>query len=137
MIRRFVRDLMKVVMVNSLPILRFVPGIRGRYLQLCNTHDRMMAFLNVSLDNSLHGTDGGEPETSFSSSFHDEEGTNYDRTELLYILRDLMVAGTETSVTSLRWSLVELANRPELQVKDSFVNLSYYSSSSTSPAIPL
>jgi cytochrome P450 len=116
MIDRFVRDLMKVAFLNSLPFLRFVPGLRGRYLQLCDTHDRMMTFLKYSLDYSLNGNDGGEPEVSLSSSFREEEDSNYDRTELLYILRDLMVAGTETSVTSLRWALVELANRPELQV---------------------
>jgi cytochrome P450 len=114
---RFVRDLMKVVPVNALPVLRFVPGLRSRYLELCNTHDRMMKFLNDALDDSLRATEGSDPEVSFASTYRDEENTNYDRTELLYILRDLIVAGTETSVTSIRWALIELANRPELQVR--------------------
>ena len=113
---RFVRELMKVVMVNILPCLRFVPVIRGRYLQLCQTHDRMMAFLSKNLDNCLETSGDEEPEVSFASSFRDAEKANFYRTELLYIIRDLIVAGTETSVTSLRWALVELANRPKLQV---------------------
>lgn len=110
---RFVRDLMKVVVINAHPCLRFVPGLRSRYIGLCDTHDRMMSFLSETLDRSLCIDD---PEVSFASSFRDAEKSNYDRTELLYIVRDLIVAGTETSVTSLRWALVELANHRQLQV---------------------
>lgn len=107
---------MKVVPINSIPALRFVPGLRSRYLELCNTHDRMMKFLNDALNNSLREVDENDAEVSFASTYRDAEGAKYDRTELLYILRDLIVAGTETSMTSLRWALIELANRPELQV---------------------
>jgi cytochrome P450 len=35
--------------------------------------------------------------------------------ELSYIIRDLVVAGTETSVTTIRWSLVTFANHPQIQ----------------------
>jgi cytochrome P450 len=116
LVYRFVRDLMKVVPINSVPALRFVPGLRSRYLELCNTHDRMMKFLNDALDDSLRGAGESDAEVSFASTYRDAENTKYDRTELLYILRDLIVAGTETSMTSLRWALIELANHPELQV---------------------
>ena len=42
-----------------------------------------------------------------------EEG--YDKEELVYTMRDLLVAGTETSATTLQWALIIVANHPEVQ----------------------
>lgn len=110
---KFVTDLKKVFPVNAAPFLRFVPGFRGNFLALCDTHARMMAFVEENVNRSL----SDEGNVSFVRSYHDEEGDGYDQTELNYILRDLVVAGTETSVTTIRWSMVTLANHPDIQTR--------------------
>jgi len=41
----------------------------------------------------------------------------FDREELLYILRDLFIGGTDTSVITIRWFLMMMANHPEVQIR--------------------
>jgi cytochrome P450 len=108
---KFVHDLMKVFPINAFPLLRFIPGFRGNFLSLCNTHARMMTFVEQNIVRSLKD----DTNLSFVSSYKDTEGSSYDPVELSYIIRDLVVAGTETSVTTIRWSLVTFANHPQIQ----------------------
>ena len=42
---------------------------------------------------------------------------NFDREELLYTLRDLLAGGSDTSVTTIRWFLITMANHPEAQTR--------------------
>jgi len=41
----------------------------------------------------------------------------FDREELLYIIRDLFVAGTDTSVFTILWCLMMIANHHEVQIR--------------------
>jgi len=43
------------------------------------------------------------------------EEDQYDRDELLQTVRDLFMAGDDTSSTTLRWILLSLANHPDVQ----------------------
>ena len=40
---------------------------------------------------------------------------NYDKEELLYTLRDLIIGGTDTSMNTLLWAMIMLANNPKVQ----------------------
>jgi cytochrome P450 len=43
----------------------------------------------------------------------DREGSSLDREQLLYIIRDLLIAGTETTTTQILWTIVLLAATKE------------------------
>lgn len=47
--------------------------------------------------------------------FIEIEGSEYDRQDLLYIVRDLCFASADTVSTTLLWAMVELANNTEIQ----------------------
>ena len=57
-------------------------------------------------------TDSG---ASFVASFIEAEGPDYDKEDLRHIIRDLLLAGTETSATTLQWALILMANHPDVQ----------------------
>jgi len=52
---------------------------------------------------------------SFVSHFIDARGPHYDREELLWTMRDLISAGTETSATFIGWAIVVLTNHVSVQ----------------------
>jgi cytochrome P450 len=56
-------------------------------------------------------------EDSFVNSYVKSFGPQYDAEQLQYLLRDLLIAGSETTMTSLLWSLIYLANYPEWQAR--------------------
>ena len=103
----FVNTLWKVIPINMVPLLRFLPGFRGRLRRHVATHDRMMQFVRENVRRSLASAD---PTQSFAGCYRDQAGDDFDPSELEFIVRDLIVAGTETSVSTIRWALVTLAN---------------------------
>lgn len=57
----------------------------------------------------------GDRESCFVSKYLEKEGLDCDYEQLLFIIRDLTAAGTETSSTTVLWSLIFLANHPGIQ----------------------
>lgn len=49
------------------------------------------------------------------ASRSDTNGDNFDSEDLKHTVRDLIVAGTDTTSSTLRWSLLEMANQPAVQ----------------------
>ena len=103
------------VAINLFPILRFLPPMQRRIDNLVKVHDWLLAFLGEQIDATL-SNDGGE--ASFIRSFIEAEGRDsFDRTELLLILRDLILAGSETSATTVMWVIALLADHRDVQAR--------------------
>jgi len=79
----------------------------------------MMAFIDNNVQRSL-AADSSTSE-SFVSCYRDMAAEDFDMDDLNIIIRDLIVAGTETSVTSIRWALIALANHRRV-----LVQINYY-----------
>ncbi|ESO10861.1 hypothetical protein HELRODRAFT_167366 [Helobdella robusta] len=60
---------------------------------------------------------GDQPTSSFIRSYIELEGPDYDKEQLLHFMRELFLAGTETTASTLEWTLVLLANHPDVQEK--------------------
>ena len=52
---------------------------------------------------------------SFVHHFIDAHGPDYDHEQLLFTVRDLTVAGTETTAALIRWAIVLLTNHMSIQ----------------------
>jgi len=109
----FTTSLWTIMPVNRFPLLRFVPGFRGPFCRQIATHDRMMEFIRDNVRRSFADADS----ESFVSRYRDQSADDFDPVELDFIIRDLIVAGTETSVTSIRWALAMLANHRQVQTR--------------------
>ena len=56
-----------------------------------------------------------EKTESFVSHYVEAQGPDYDREQLLFTFRDLILAGMETTVTFIRWAIVILTNHVSVQ----------------------
>jgi cytochrome P450 len=56
-----------------------------------------------------------DSDDNFVKSYIEKSGEDYDERELVFILRDLILAGTETTSCQLSWAMVLLGNRPDIQ----------------------
>ena len=52
---------------------------------------------------------------SFVNYFVEAHGPDYDQTQLLFTLRDLVAAGMHTSATFISWAIVLLTNHVSVQ----------------------
>jgi len=82
-----------------------------------------------------------ELDENFVKEFVEESGTGYDENELVFILRDLLIAGTETSSMTICWALIYLANNADIQERvqkeiDSVVSRDRLPSLSDKPKLP-
>ena len=61
-------------------------------------------------------SDGGDTgQSSGDTGQSSAHAPAFDEENLQYILRDFLLAGSETTTTSIKWTLLFVANRPELQ----------------------
>jgi len=111
-VRNFVEGARSAIKVNFFPPMRYIPSIRRRLAEAVNAHENFLRLLNVLISRSLSVE---ETEVSFVSRFCELEGPNCDREGLLYIVKDLVMAGTETSATTLRWMMALAANHQDFQ----------------------
>jgi cytochrome P450 len=54
-------------------------------------------------------------EECFVNSYVKSFGLQYDAEQLNYLLRDFLTGGSETTMTTIRWALIYLANHPDWQ----------------------
>jgi len=92
------------------PALRFLPKYRAVMKEAFEHMDEQIDFISEELDKSLTSSEG-----SFTKLFIERHGEQYSRDEIRFMLRDLLIAGTETVSVSLQWALVLLANHPDIQ----------------------
>jgi cytochrome P450 len=111
-INRFFYESMEIAPVSFFPPLRHLPSFRRKL-------DKILGYENVILkfaEQHIAAAKSGQTQVeSFIKSFIDEEGESYDHEQLQYTLRDLLLAGSETSSTTLRWALLLLANHQDIQ----------------------
>ena len=72
--------------------------------------DNLNQFFLEKIRDSLKGDD----QENFVKEYVDRVGSDYDQMELVYILRDLIAAGTVTTATQLCWATILLGNHPEV-----------------------
>ena len=95
---------------HFLPLLRFLPRYRKEFQTVKVSVRKMLDSLAERIQHCLTETSS----ESFVRSFV-QRGENFDRQQLLFTIRDLFFAGTETTTTTLRWALIFLANYPNIQ----------------------
>ena len=94
------------------PILRFLPMLRDLLENIDSRSKKWKEFFDTKVDECLKDTSGRE---NFVQEFAQEAGDYFDKTELYFIIKDLINGGTDTSATQLLWALILIGNNPAVQ----------------------
>jgi cytochrome P450 len=96
--------------IDYCPILRFIPRYKRILQEAVEMQEYQLQFFREGIERSLCSS-----EESFVKSFIERQGGTYEKRELWFILRDLLVAGSETTANSVQWALVLLSNDQKIQ----------------------
>ncbi|ESO10280.1 hypothetical protein HELRODRAFT_122007, partial [Helobdella robusta] len=131
--------------INFFPVLRFVPYFRRQFNEFVEAIQKLYQFIEKSIDSIVNGGNG----ETFSSKFEDEMKLHSDDSNMSTLVneeqhkimvRDLMVAGTETSANTVLWFLYFMANHQDVQQQmrdelDRVVGLKRYPSLEDKPKL--
>jgi cytochrome P450 len=98
--------------LDIFPIVENLPKYRTIMKDLKVTSEKITKFYVDKIRECINRDDDDE---NFVKEYIKKAGANCDLEELMFIIRDIVMAGTETTSTFLSWCLVTICNRPELQ----------------------
>ena len=96
--------------IDIIPILEYLPSMRRQISDNVKAMEIFFEILEGEIGESLHSTDD-----NFVKRYIEGRGGDYDAGQLTYIIRDLVTAGTDTSMNTLLWAMIMLANSPKVQ----------------------
>ena len=97
--------------IEVVPIARFLPTFKRKMAVGSNAARSLLTLLDAEIVDTLERSMGN----SFVERYSEMEGPDYDREQLLYMVRDFALAGTDAVATTLRWALVMLGDHPNVQ----------------------
>ncbi|XP_067651954.1 cytochrome P450 2U1-like [Haliotis asinina] len=109
--------------LNVLPVMRFLPGDPFKFkITMQNVDTVISLFIKPMIKEHLQNQDDDNVD-DFTHAYIKEmrlrnekqEDTTMDMENLTMVITDLFVAGTETTATTIRWTLAYLLNYPEIQ----------------------
>src|SRR6218665_1377836 len=106
------QDVFDVALIIA-PVTRFIPSYGKRLHVGIKAHEELMSLLEREQENSLN--DDGETSDCLVRKYVSEEGPHFDREQLMFTIRDLIIAGSDTTSATIMWCLVLLANNPIVQ----------------------
>ncbi|XP_055887425.1 cytochrome P450 2J4-like [Biomphalaria glabrata] len=108
--------------VNYFPFLEFLPGDMFKCKQCLNNVDKVQRILQTWIDRHKLTLEPSKPRDIIDLYMLDMQqkvqanlNTSMSEDQLLKLIGDLFVGGTETTATTLRWTLVFLVHHPEVQ----------------------
>ncbi|KAH9489497.1 Cytochrome P450 2J1 [Bulinus truncatus] len=118
-LNRYVEQLNFIGLVNSLPVLRYIPGgvfgLRKIELEM----KELFAVMDSFIEKCKNGASGDNFIFEYSEERRKRVGSGADTTmdvvNLKRSLFDLFVAGSETTATTVHWFLLYMLNFPSVQ----------------------
>ena len=88
--------------------MTYLPSVKRKMNALRPIAAQYMQFYRDKVRESRDVAD------NFVSDYIKRVGSEYDEEELMYILRDILEAGTETTASQLSWVLILIGNHPDV-----------------------
>ncbi|XP_046558220.1 cytochrome P450 2H2-like [Haliotis rubra] len=114
-----------VGVLNVLPIMRFLPGDLFKFkITMQNIDTILSSFIKPMIEEHLKNHDDDNVDDFIHAYIKEmrlrkekQEDTTFDLENLTMAITDLFMAGTETTATTIRWTLVYFLHHPEIQEK--------------------
>jgi cytochrome P450 family 2 subfamily U polypeptide 1 len=112
---QLVKASLKIIPLAMIPALRCIPYYR-RALDQTRT---LALWYDEVFEQKIGECERDKNETPcFIRSFIEAEGSQtYDKMQLICTMQDLVMAGSETSATTINWSIFLLANHQDIQTR--------------------
>lgn len=104
----------KAMIVDFIPLTAYLPSLQKPLEEVSGSYRFFRDFIVRSIKEHEDAYALGK-EDDFIDAFIGRLGKEYSSERLLYIVRDLFIAGTETSATTLQWAVIYMANNPAIQ----------------------
>jgi Cytochrome P450 len=104
-----IEEFSDAVELDFFPLMRILPRHRQMMQKVFATNKKLFDVIDECVSSCS--------EDSFIRHYINRDGSQFDAEQLSFITRDLLLAGTETSASTLLWSLCLLANYPDVQSK--------------------
>jgi cytochrome P450 family 2 subfamily U polypeptide 1 len=98
--------------LDTFPVVKYLPKYRRMLTKLAVTGRYMRNFFTEKIKECMSREDGDE---SFVKEYVQRSGDAYVEEDLIFLLRDLVLGGFETSAVTLSWALIEIGNHPAVQ----------------------
>lgn len=95
---------------DFVPLIRFVAPFKNIISTMQDCSKKIIALADQEIDRCLK-----IKEDCFVRRLIEKEGPHYDREQLIFLLRDMINGGTDTISLTFQWSLIALANHPQIQ----------------------
>ena len=99
------------IVLELFPIVRHIPYFKRVMTKYVEVNQNLLDLLKIEIKEVWKKSSGN----SFVEKYVDKMGKKYDAEQLEFLVRDLVLAGTDTVATMLRWALVMLADHPQIQ----------------------
>ncbi|XP_035684253.1 cytochrome P450 2C31-like [Branchiostoma floridae] len=107
-------------LMSVFPYLRFIPGVNSSNRILVEFTNEVLAFLRQEITRHRETLDHDNPRDFIDLlliELQTHGKTDFTEENIEWILQDLFIAGTETTVTTLQWGLLYMVLCPEEQQK--------------------
>jgi len=109
LIHTYFQQTSEAIDLDFIPMAKYLPRCRRALSKATETSKHLLNFIEECIATCT--TD------SFIKYYMNREGSSLVEEQLLFVVRDLVLAGTETSASTLLWSLFLLANNRDVQTK--------------------
>lgn len=96
---------------DIIPQVRFLP----RYQRKLNLIKESLVSIRNIIKNEIERCKMPEADDCFVRRYFEREGSVCDEEQLIFTVKDLLGAGSDTTMLTLLWSLVALGNHPAVQ----------------------
>lgn len=103
--------------LKFIPFIRHLPYAKDIVKSLIQHNMSILQFIREELDQHAKTYTRDAEATNFVAGYKNKMADDYNEEMLVFIIRDLFAAGSDTTPTSLLWAMIFMANNPDKQAR--------------------